>query len=133
MDFGWPNIEIDCKMANGRLIFSTGFCLKIFQTGLRGYVFLLFRACRSQLLAEHSALWGMGFMGLFVYKYIADKSFVMISCVDTGGFVSHFVLETIHNFQHFHKRVLFLHTPPPTQKRTIKNVDWLNLFHVQVQ
>ena len=27
-------------------------------------------------------------MGLFIYKYIADTSFVMISCVDAGGFVS---------------------------------------------
>ena len=39
-------------------------------------------------LGEHSALRGIGFMGLFIYKYIADTSFVMISCVDAGGFVS---------------------------------------------
>ena len=64
------------------------FCLKTFQTSLSGYVFLLFRARRSRHLAEHSALRGMGFMGLFVYKYIADTCFVMISCVDAGGFVS---------------------------------------------
>ena len=50
--------------------------------------FLLFRARRSHYLGEHSALRGIGFMGLFIYKYIADTSFVMISCVDAGGFVS---------------------------------------------
>jgi len=55
-------------------------------------VFLLFRARRLRYLAEHSALRGIGFMGLFVYKYIADTSFVMISCVDAGGFVSCFVV-----------------------------------------
>ena len=58
----------------------------------KGCVFLLFRARRLRHFAEHSALRGIGFMGLFVYKYIADTSFVMISCVDAGGFVSLFCL-----------------------------------------
>ena len=84
MDFGWPNIEIDQKRPmNGRLLFLA-------LTGLKYYVFLLFRECRSLTKdpEKHAALRGMGFMGLFVYKYIADTSFVMISCVDAGGFVS---------------------------------------------
>ena len=51
-------------------------------------LFLLFRARRLRYLGEHGALRGIGFMGLFIYKYIADTSFVMISCVDAGGFVS---------------------------------------------
>ena len=44
-------------------------------------------------------------------------------------------LGTIHNFQHFYKHTehaLFTYPLPPPQKRTI-NIDWLNLFHVQVQ
>ena len=46
------------------------------------------------------------------------------------------IILNLEIIQHFHKRTertLFTHTLPPTQKRTIKMLSKLNLFHVQVQ
>ena len=40
--------------------------------------------------ARHSALKGITTLSLFVYKYVADTSFIFLSCVTTDlGFVSH--------------------------------------------
>ncbi len=40
-------------------------------------------------LGRHSALKGITFLSLFVYKYIADTAFIFISCVLTdAGLVS---------------------------------------------
>ncbi len=44
----------------------------------------------NAVLGTHSALRGITFLSIFVYKYIADTSFTLISCssYDDYGFVS---------------------------------------------
>lgn len=44
-------------------------------------------------LGNRSALKGITFLFLFIYKYIADTSFILISCNNTSfGLVSHTIV-----------------------------------------
>lgn len=41
------------------------------------------RSRKIRMLGNHSALKGITFLSLFIYKYVADTSFIFISCLET--------------------------------------------------
>ena len=54
---------------------------------------VIFRARCIRAFGSHSALKGITFLSLFIYKYIADTAFVFVSCIETDiGLVSELAL-----------------------------------------
>ena len=63
------------------------------------YLIIICSARRIKLLSNHSALKGITFLSIFVYKYIADTSFILISCstYEEYGFVSA-ITQAMHSY-----------------------------------
>ena len=54
-------------------------------------LYYVYRVRFIKRLSNRSALKGITFLFLFIYKYIADTSFILISCNNTRfGLVSHY-------------------------------------------
>ena len=61
---------------------------------------ILFSARRLSCLGNRTSLGGIALLLLFIYKYVADTSFVLISCVATSDGVSRSLLHCSHFWYH---------------------------------